>query len=739
VAVRCRACDAPNAADARFCNQCGTRLRAPRAARGRGPVDRGLIGDRRIVTALFADLVDYSRLVAELDPEDVRARVDAALLAVDEAIAQYGGTREKFIGDALFAVFGYPVGHDDDALRAAHCALAIRAAIDALDVPDGSQPLQIRIGISTGEVVAAPRGAGIPADWSMTGPAVTIAARLQALAGPGEILLDEAALRLSRKALAVRDLGRELLRGQSRPVRLYELLGEATFQPWQPPSGRPIGRAAERALLREVLHRTRGTGVGAARIVLGDAGMGKSRLLADIAADARAAGFAWTWTENVSYGVGEPYRYVRALAQAIADEHGVDSGTMVRRLLFTAETPPEQVRRLAGAVAAVARDAAFSGWEEEASYVSPDPAATAAALLEVANRYVDRLLTEHGPRVIVIDDLHWLDRSSAGMVEQIVLSTQRLPLVVLMGSRPGALPAWATTEPVEQVALRGLEPVETEEMAAEVAGGAVDEADARDLHERTAGNPLFIGESVRSLLDDGDLPVRNGRLALRPSRPGRPPPMTLRALVGARIDALRPDAREALGVAAVIGIAFREPLVARVIGREVDPAVYDHLAEAALIAPLDGVDTWRFSHPLIHDTAYSSLLASRRRQLHGRIADVYEAGGAEDVVALTGRARQAGPTIGEIATHRGLSGDRARAVPLLVAAAESAIASGAAAEAAAFWRQAADLAPDPAEAEDLRALATAAGSSVEDVPVDVPADRAPAVDGDRETGVRNAG
>jgi class 3 adenylate cyclase len=243
------------ATTARFCEQCGARLPPEPIA----PPASGMAGDRRVVTALFADLVDYVRLVAEHDPEVVRRRVGAALATMSEAIDGFDGTREKFIGDAVFAVFGWPRAHDDDALRATHCALAIRDRLARLEDPE-LDALQVRIGLATGEVVAAPRG--VPGDmgWSLTGPAITTAARIQGLAEPGEILLDEPTRRATRKRLTIEDLGERILRGQRRPVRLGRLLGDTGFQPWHPPSGRFIGRVPQRDALLGLVGGSRGTG-----------------------------------------------------------------------------------------------------------------------------------------------------------------------------------------------------------------------------------------------------------------------------------------------------------------------------------------------------------------------------------------------------------------------------------------------------------------------------------------------
>jgi adenylate cyclase len=637
------------------------------------------VGDRRIVTAVFADLVDYVRLVAEHDPEDVRARVDSALTAMGEAIEAFDGTREKFIGDAVFAVFGWPVGHDDDALRAAHCALAIREALANVDDPAGAEPLQVRIGVATGEVVAAPRGTPGGLDWSLTGPAVTTAARIQALAEPGEILLDEATLRAARKGLETEDRGPHVLRGQSQPIRIARLLGEAGFQPWLPPVGQLVGRHDERARLRGLLV---GVGAGGAVIVEGEAGMGKSRLMADLADDARSAGYAWTWVDNVSYGAREPYRWARAFAQAVADEHGTDSGTMTRRLLFTDDAPPRLVRLWAGAVAAIARDAAFTGWEEEARLVPIKPGRVAGAMRKLAVRYTERLVEVSGPRIIVIDDLQWLDPSSAGMIDELVGLTARLPLILLFGMRSYPGPTMQSIARLERIRIAGLDEAHTGELAAAMAGTSVDPADARRLHARTAGNPLFITETMRVVLDDG-APV-DGRLNLERGGSRSSMPVTIRALLGARIDSLSENGREILRIAAVIGMTFREAFVEEVVGESVDPGIYERLADASLIVPLDGGGRWRFGHPLIHDAAYAGLLASRRRRVHARVADRLQASGSR------------GP-IGVVARHRAAAGDHERAVPLMVEAAEEALAVGAAEEAAEFWSAAADLlGSDPA-------------------------------------------
>ena len=655
-----------------------------------------MAGDRRIVTALFADLVDYVRMLAEHDPEVVRARVTTALATMAAAIERLGGTREKFIGDAVFAVFGWPRAHDDDAVRAALAALDIRSGLQELG--ERGEAMDVRIGLATGEVVAASDGPAADGDLRLTGEAITTAARIQSMARPGEILLDDATRRAARDRLATERRGSVVLRGQSTAVELHGLRGEAGMGAWivyRPTSPGPIvGRDREIAAIERVLGRVQRQRRGSAVVIEGEAGMGKSRLLAAVEDRARAAGFAWTWTENVSYGVNEPYRWARMFAQVIADEHGVDSGALVRRYLFTDALPADLRRRYGGAIAAIARDASFTGWEEEAVDMPSDPAEIAASLTEVGALYLDQLLATTGPRVIVIDDLHWLDPSSVGMVDMVVERTIDHPVLILAAVRPGPLPAWAMGDAVTRIQLDGLAEPETAWLATLIARAAVDVEGARSIHERTGGNPLFVGETVRAFLEDGTLAWRDGRVALS-GHGGSRLPITLRAVLGARIDGLPSDAREILGVASVIGITFRPADVEELLERPLEPVAFDHLVDSSLIAPHDD-ERWRFGHALIRDAAYAGMLASRRRVLHGRLAD-----------RLDG---VSGTPPGQIAAHRVAAGDAIRAIPLLREAAERAVALGAVAEAAAFWRQAADLAEpdDPAGAAVDRARAAEA-------------------------------
>jgi len=702
--VLCETCGAALKATARFCDQCGSPVQPPAAASAgvrRGEHTRAQ-GDRRVITALFADIVDYVRMVAELDPEVVQERMAAALAAMGDQVERLGGTREKFIGDAIFAVFGWPVARDDDAIRAALCGLSIRTA---LETAAGGEPLDVRVGIATGEVVAT-TGEGSLDENRLTGPPVVIAARLQARARPGEILVDEATVQAGRGRIGVSDRGDVVLRGHGGPVRHYAVEQVSGFETWavnRSAGGPLVGREPERRMLADAIESCAADGRGSTILLEGEAGIGKSRLLAEAEAVAHAAGLRWTWTENVSYGRGDPFRFARVLAQALADEHGTDSGSFARQLLFSDDMDPDLARRYGGAIAVIAREARFSGWEAEAEHTPEAPADVAAALSEVADRYLHRLLDVSGPRAIVIDDLHWIDNSSQGMVDMLVARSATLPLVICAAMRPSTPPGWADDPHVRRIRLGGLRERESGLLATDIARSRIEEAPtridratARVIHERTGGNPLFVTETVRAFLADRTLEVRDGRLVLADNA-GHGVPITLRSVLGARIDALGPDARELLGVASVIGMRFRTGLLASVVGGAIDPDRLRELDEAAMIRPT-ARDGWRFAHPLIRDAAYSGLLAARRRELHGRVADRLEAMTPAVPVAW-------------VARHRVAAGDRARAVPLLEEAALASLAMGADREAAAFWREAADLTDDPANAHAYRLRAAEAAAA----------------------------
>ncbi len=613
----------------------------------------------------------------DYDEDDGAIRkLDEFVRRAQRILAGYGGNvLQLTLGDKgayLYGVFGSPIAHEDDAARAAAAALEVR------DLEATTSARDIQVGIGYGRLRSGTYGHAMRRTFVCLGDAVNLAARLMSRAPAGLIYVSDPVRQAAGDAFIWERLPDLALKGKSAPIAAHALGGSL-----ERASRRRLrfelplaGRTAELGLLDDRLAASL-TGRGRIVAISSEAGMGKSRLLADLEGEAHRAGVRWTWVDNVSYATGEPYRFLRAFAQELANEQGTDSGSLVRTLLFTANVTPEIARRMAGAVAAVARDAAFSGWEAEAVLAPTDPDDVGEGVLEVARVYLRRLAEVLGPRVIVIDDLQWVDRSSLPAIEQLVRLTTELPFLVLIGTRSTGAAPWLDLPHVVVLRLDGLGPDETEELAAHVAGVAVQVDEAARLHERTGGNPLFIRELVRAQLDEvGSL--RGGRLAIEASLDADRVPLTLRTVLGARIDALANADRATLHVASVVGMTFDASSLRRLSTERADRRTFDRLAHAGMLIAVDGVERWRFAHPLIREVAYAGLLASRRRALHAGIADLLEADTPSD--------------LGPIAWHRAAAGDRERGVPMLVRAAEDAEALGALAEAAGYWEAAADLA-----------------------------------------------
>jgi predicted ATPase len=571
-------------------------------------------------------------------------------------------------------------------------------------IGEGSdRPFKLRVGIATGEVVAAVRNLAGVRSVALTGDCMTTAARLQQLAEPAEVLLDEATVQAAEPRIDAERVGERLLRGQSRPIPIHRLLRDERRR--APNVGRGIrlvGREAERSRLAEVIHRTARTGLGGAVLVRGEAGIGKSRLLSEMETVARAAGFGWVWIDNPPHRMGAPYHTVQAMIDALADEFGVSAGILARQTVGS-EMDEKTARLLFGAVAVMARDSELlllpeEGWDQRFTGLS-DPAELVAGLRLAVQRFASGLVAMQ-PRCFVMDDYHWMDPSSQLMLAEMIRLAAELPLVVLTATRPPLRPEWTSLPHVDVVELGGLDEAATEELGMVVGGAELEPDSARWLFRRTAGNALFIGEIMRTLRVGGRIEQVGDRLRIDRAAAQRNVPLSLRALLGARIDALPSGPRSALEVAAVIGMRFDEWLLRELQDGPTDGDDLNQLAEAGILIRCEGEagdsdrgsegetskgessaessGCWRFRHELFHDAAYGRLLTDRKRQLHTALADRLET--AEPATDAA-----------ELARHRIAAGDVRRALPLLERAAMEADAVGAVAEAAAFRNAAAAL------------------------------------------------
>ncbi len=597
---RCGSCLQPVQSAARFCPSCGT----PQATAAPAEV-------RRTVTVVFCDLVGSTALGESTDAESVREVVQAYFREMRAALERHAGTVEKFIGDAVMGVFGVPAVHEDDALRAVRAAVDMRAALAAVNEASGpvlDLPLQIRIGVATGEVVyAEPRAP----DTFVTGDCVNLAARLQNAAEPGEIRIDQATYRLVRRFSATEPLGPLVVRGKTRPVVAFRLAGllDAPAGAGAPPDVAMVGRAAELAALVARTAAVASSNRCELALVVGSGGIGKTRLAAELVARLPPGATSLTG-RCLSYGEGSPfYAVVEVIRGAAGLAVGDDAATCRRRL--------------AGLLPTAADTEALLEWLTALLDSSAAPAAPEETFWAVR-----RLLEERAggrPLVVVLDDLHWSQPGLLSLAEHLVRSS-RAPILLVGLTRPELLdeqPGWAPLA----TAVLTLDPLEDLEAGRLLHGLLGRTAQVPDrvrgqLVTAAEGNPLFLEQMLAMLVDDAVVGTDGRWLAADETVPIRVPP-TISALLAARLARLEPAERAVLERAAVIGQVFYRSAVEAMSSPTERPAVGRHLEAlvrrrfvAASASDLVGEAAHRFLHAFVRDEAYRGLTKRHRAELH---------------------------------------------------------------------------------------------------------------------------
>jgi adenylate cyclase len=622
LAVRCPSCDAPAQPDASFCIECGGALAAP-AERPSSPAAAAVAGEKKHITVLFADVAGSMDLQERLDAE-VWAQVMGRFVSIlAEGVRKYGGTVDKFTGDGIMALFGAPVAQEDHARRACHAAWELTKAIGGYSDElrrDRGLELHVRLGLNSGEVVVGRVGDDVTLDPTALGHTVGLAQRMESMAEPGTTYLSESTARLVGGWFGVEDLGPRPVKGASAPLRVFVLAGPVAA-PGRPAVGaaRLVGRDGELALLDDALTRAM---QGQAQVVgvVGEAGVGKSRLCEEFARLATGRGAIVRRTTGVSHGRDVPFLPILSLLRGY---FGV----------VDADTPGEARDKIAARVLAL--DQRF---DEALPLIFDfleitDPARPPLRLSPDAR--MDRLFStfrrisarrsEREVLVIVAEDLHWFDPQSENFLERLIESFPGSRTLVVTNFRPEFSAQWTRHSYYRQVPLAPLQDSAVGELLGGLLGMDFSLAPLLDfVQERTGGNPFFVEEVVRALVEDGTLAGAPGRYRLvRPVEDIGVPP-TVQATLAARIDRLADGDKALLQSAAVVGRNFSSAVLLTVSGRSEDDvgAALARLSAAEFIQAVsfDPVDEYRFWHPLTRDVAYGSLLADRRMALHEAVA-----------------------------------------------------------------------------------------------------------------------
>ena len=662
----CASCGAENPPETRFCGQCGSARIASSTAQAAAPAapaaptptagstgvtdplrsfvtpqvaDRiaedgaQLTEERRLVTALFADISGFTPLASRLDPEELMDVIDPVVSMLSSIVGRYDGFVEKFAGDALLALFGAPVAHEDDAARALRVALEMHRELARLrtELPN-AENLTLHVGVNSGHGIARIIGSQVRTDYGVLGDSVILAQRLESVTPSGETYVSESTYELTRGAFDFELVGELTLKGKSEPVTGWRLLAEKRLDLAETPGQeqRPLlGRDAE----LEIAARAIGglsDGRGCVLRITGEPGIGKSRLTEAIRRQAEQAGVTWLETRCVSYGAALPYW---PFAELVRRTVGIE--------------PDDAPREASAILAAAIADDAHVGFFARLLGL-PAPAVDAGELEPEAFRrglqgaLVEwfRRLAASGPLVIAIEDAHWADASSLVLARDLADAlqadailfyvTSRSEAHELLGDIGGGRPVTIALEPLTESAVEAL-----------IEGalhGSPPSALTQLIVERTGGNPFFAEELVRALRDQGVLELKNGRWRLRAIRELEEVPPTVEGVLAARIDALPRRAANVLQTASVIGRRFRLPLLERVID-EVDLTnLLDQLIGRGFLDRA-GSEELVFHHALVQEVAYSRILRKHRRDTHRRTATAAEAlhGAGDDTIALLAR------------------------------------------------------------------------------------------------------
>jgi class 3 adenylate cyclase/tetratricopeptide (TPR) repeat protein len=610
----CPNCGEDNPERARFCLACASPLTVAAP---------GTRKERKFAATLFADIVGSTSLAELEDPEVIQSVVSRAFDRLSEEVERYGGLVEKFMGDAILAVFGVPTAHEDDPERAVRAAIEMQAVLGELNRSFASEkqpPLEMRIGVEAGEVLVDVDRAEGPRERMLTGDAVNTAARLQTAAAPWQVVVGPVVYAATREVIDYRELEPLVLKGKQQAVPAWQALRVKMRRRGERPrlglEARLVGRDGELALLRQTFHRVETDGRPALITVLGPAGVGKSRLTSELLRYLESLPTLAYWRKgrclaygNVSYS---------ALAEAVKAQCEI-----------LEDDPPEVVAEKAR------RAVEQLGIDEIASQIGALVGAGTGTfsredLFDAWRRFLERMAARL-PAVLVLEDIHWADAGLLDFVEHLADWAQG-PLLVLTLARPELLelrPGWGGGKRnYSAIYLDPLSREENEAMLEDLLGGPLPEDLRRLVSDRAEGNPLFTEEIVRMFIDQGVLrATQASRLELARPIELVEVPRSIHALIAARLDGLPPEEKSLLQDAAVVGRAFWAGAVARLAER--DPAevrqALGRLRVKEIITPREppvfsGELEFAFRHVLIRDVAYESLPKALRAAKHVDVA-----------------------------------------------------------------------------------------------------------------------
>jgi class 3 adenylate cyclase/tetratricopeptide (TPR) repeat protein len=645
LALTCANCGAEMPPDKRFCGSCGTPVAPPPVARYASPqgytpkhlaekiltTRATLEGERKQVTVLFADLKGSMELLADRDPEEARKLLDPVLQRMMEAVHRYEGTVNQVMGDGIMALFGAPLAHEDHAVRACRAAVRMQETVGtyAVDLRRAQGlDVQIRVGLNSGEVVVRAIDNDLHMDYSAIGQTTHLAARMEQLARPGTTLLTENTLRLAEGYVEVRPMGPVPVKGLPLPVEIYELTRFAPVRSrLQAAAVRGltpfVGREREVDKLREVRDRT-AAGHGQVVAVAGEPGVGKSRLLWEFAHSDRISGWRVVECTAMSHGKTISYLPVSDMLRGYFQIDDRDDERRIREKVAGKLITLDESLRAALPAFFQLLDVSV----EDPEWQAQDPNQRRQRTLDAVKRLL--LRESHvQPLLIIFESLHWVDSETQAFLDSLVESLPTSRALLLVSYRPEYQHNWGGKTYYTQFRIDPLPPASAAELLHALLG---DDPGLRLLKQvlidRTDGNPFFLEECVRTLVETRALTGERGAYRVGREVQAIQMPATVQAVLAARIDRLPTEARRLLQAAAVIGMDVPLNLLHAImeVPEEALRRGLAHLQAAEFLYEVSLFPTveYTFKHALTQDVAYGTLLQERRRQLHARIVAAIE-------------------------------------------------------------------------------------------------------------------
>ena len=640
--MKCPGCGQENPGGARFCNGCGNRLdgaaakASPQAYTPQHLAEKiltsgvALVGERKQVTVLFADLKGSMELLADRDPEEARRLLDAVLERMLEAVHRYEGLVNQVMGDGIMALFGAPVAHEDHAARACYAALRMQAAVsryaEELERTEGIV-VRIRVGINSGEVVVRSIGSDLHMDYTAVGQTTHLAARMEQMATPGSILISQRTLRLAEGVVSVQPLGARQVKGLDAPLEVYELVGAApTRSILRAPGAQRlslfVGRQAELERLKGILGEA-GKGRSQLAAVTAEPGVGKSRLVYEFVTSQLTQEWRVLESSSLSYenSAWAPVIELLRTYFELDDRH----------------TAPEVAAKVSDKILALDRElgpatpailSLLDALPADHPWHALDPRERRRRVLDALTRLVVKE-SDQRPLVLVLENLQWVDTETQAFLDALLERVEASRLLLLVDYRPEFAHAWGSQPGFNEVPVPLLSREAAEELLRALLGPDHTLASLRKLLiQRSGGNPYFLEEIVRTLTETKVLIGERGAYRLAGRLEDLQVPATVQAVLAARIDRLPYDEKLLLQSAAVIGLDLPFALLEAVTdlsGERLRSALAHlqaagFLEETRLFPDLE----YRFRTALTRDVGYESLLREQRRALHARIVEAIE-------------------------------------------------------------------------------------------------------------------